>query len=211
MTYKRLTGSQVPGAENIYRGGPLQNPPKNSAEAQADPSVANENKALKKEVKVLKDSLDSAVAEASAAAKSEVDKKLADENAALKEGLAVAEEAATANVAPSEADPKLVEENTILKKGAKALKVEHKKALADNAKLTEELAQAKEMAENTAPAEPVSTPNLVFMTDVNKVRSVDDDFSKVYCKLSLERDGEAVDGVVVVPHAASKHFKRIGS
>lgn len=187
--YKRLNSEQVPGMEQVYRGGPLLTPPKEGvqqgAQVKPDEATALENKNLKKEISVLKTAIEASNAAAvEAEANKEVDTTLSDENNMLKKELSGIKGKAEQIVV--------------------GLKEQAEKAEAKSAELEKKLLEAEA-------ATPVSTPDMVFVSGVNKVRPVDDDFTKVYCKLSLERDGEEVDGILVMPNAASKYLKRIGS
>jgi len=186
--FKRLNPGD-PAAQAPYRGAPLHNPPKVAAGAPANDSAVAEAKLLKKQVKALEATLENEKAE----------KEKALEQAAA---------------APAE-DKEMLDGIEALKEEVSAAKDAEKKALAEKSALESKVQDAEaavKAAEEAATAPtPPTTPDLVFVAEVSKVRPVDDDLTKVYCKLSLERDGEAIDGVIVVPNAASKYLKRIGS
>ena len=122
--------------------------------------------------------------------------------------------------APSkDPDAQLLKEKEKLEIKIKEVEAKHKEADAKRkeaetnhaeekenvAKVKEELKKASEAAASPAP-----TVDYIVVHSVSKVRPADEDNSKIICKFSLGKDGEVIEGEMLMPNDAARHLKRIG-
>jgi len=141
------------------------------------------------------------------------DPTVVSENSSLKKELkAVKSKLESAVAATKELDPglkemvsKLESEKELLSKEVQELK---DATVAAESKLKAAVAERDELADTLSADTEI--PEVVFLNEVTKIRPLDDNFTKVYGKISTEKGGKEVEGVVIVANEASKHLKRIG-
>jgi len=139
------------------------------------------------------------------------DQKVVGENKGLKkeiEDLKLRIKSAESSTKLEDSVKELEAENATLKTSLQASK---DAIVATEGMLEAAAAERNELAEKLSKTESVAIPEVVFLNEVNKIRPIDDDFTKIYGKLSLERGGKEIEGVVIVANEASKHLKRIGA